>query len=304
MHARRIAIMLLLTALTALTLFVVLLLDEPAFAAAVPAALPDTLEAYVENVTVGDDGDATVSVTAVVGRVSSMDLLLPWHFAGGRGHQIVRGAARFAVGPAGEPAPLVEVLGQTHWNLRLLPGAAPGDTVVLVAEVPGWYDATAAPRQFGVRRFDRTWVNTSRFVLRHFSLGLELPRGLLVDAVGATTPSFSPSRSPQPPYAVGRVGSRGTFAIAVAPLPPAGRAAFTLDARPTRRGPVPLAAGLVLSALYLVFYRDVLSPARRQTRSEPRLRTDARTVSPDGSDAPAGTAGPRPGPRTGTPTKE
>lgn len=261
MRARRIAIMLLLTAVGALTLFVIMLLETPARAAEVPAARPDTLAAFRETLSVAADGDAVVTVTAVVGRVSSMDLLLPWQYAGGRDHQIVRGPATFRTGPDGSPAPLVDVLGRSCWNLQLAAEAAPGDTVVATAVLPGWYDASGSRRQFGVHRFALAWVNTSRFVLREFSLALELRPGLLVDAVGATTPAFNPSRSAAPPYAVGRVGDRGTFTLAVAGLAPADRTAFTVDARPARRGPVPLLAGVALAVLYLVFFRDVLKPA-------------------------------------------
>ena len=261
MRARRVAIMLVLTAITALTLFIIVLLEGTAEAAEVPAAQPDTLVAYSEVVSVDTEGDATVSVTVVVGRVSSMDLLLPWNFEGGRDHQIVRGPARFGAGPDGDGAPLVDVLGRPHWNLSLTAEAAPGDTVVLTATAPGWYDHEGSRRQFGAHALARSWINTSRFVMRGFALGLELPPGLLVDAVGPTTPSFNPNRSPRPPYTIGRSGDRGTFTIGAELLPPAGRVALAIEARPVKRGPVPLAVGLVCAGLYLALFRDVLKPA-------------------------------------------
>lgn len=255
--------MLLLTAVSALTLFLVVLLGGTARAAGAEAARPDTLAYFADVLAVDADGDATVSVTAVLGRVSSMDLLLPWQFEGGRGHQIVRGPALFGPGAGGEASPLVDVLGRPHWNLLLAPGAAAGDTVVLAAVVPGWYDREASRREFGVHALARSWINTSRFVMEDFRLGLVLPPGLLVDAVGATTPAYDASRSPQPPYGVGRDGDRGTCEIRAAALAPAGRVGLALEARPVRRGPVPLWAGLVLAVLYLVFFRDVLKPSPR-----------------------------------------
>lgn len=255
--------MLLLTAITALTLFVVVLLGGPARAAGFESARPDTLAYCSDILTVAADGDGIVSVTAVLGRVSSMDLLLPCQYEGGRDHQIVRGPALFAPGPRGDVQPLVDVLGRPHWNLRLAPGAAAGDTVVLTAVVPGWYDPDASRREFGVHALARSWVNTSRFVMEDFRLGLVLPPGLLVDAVGATTPAYNANRSPQPPYTVGRDGDRGTCEMRAAALAPSGRVALALEARPARRGPVPLIAGLVLAILYLVFFRDVLKPSPR-----------------------------------------
>jgi hypothetical protein len=97
--------------------------------------------------------------------------------------------------------------------------------------------------------------------MREFQLGIELPPGLLVDAVGATIPAFNPNRSPKPPYTIGRNGDHGTFTISSESLVPSGRVALALEARPAKRGPVPLAAGLLFASLYLVLFRDVLKPA-------------------------------------------
>ena len=255
--------MLLLTAISALTLFLVVLLGGTAHAAGLEDARPDTLVYLADVLAVDADGDATVSVTTVLGRVSSMDLLLPCRYEGGRGHQIVRGPAQFGPGPQGDVQPVIDVLGQPHWNLRLVPGAAAGDTVELEAVAPGWYDPQGSRRQFGAHAFARSWVNTSRFVVGEFRLGLVLPPGMLVDAVGATTPAYNANRSPQPPYSVGRDGDRGTCEIRAESVVPTDRVALAMEARPARRGPVPLIAGLVLAALYLAFFRDVLKPSPR-----------------------------------------
>jgi hypothetical protein len=261
MRARRVAIMLLLTALSALTLFFVVLLGGTAEASA-PAA-PDSLLYCRDQLVVGPDGGALATVTVVLGRVSSMDLLLPWTEQAGRDHQIVRGPAVFGVDAAGAPLPVVDVLGTPHWNLRLLPGAAPGDTIAVGAFVPGWYDPAATLGEFGVHRLGRRWVNTSRFTVAAMELGLALPPGMLVDEVGATTPGFNAKKSPEPPYAITREGGRDVFVITARDVAPAGRTAFALDARPARRGRLPLIVGLLLAAAYLISFRDVLRPAAR-----------------------------------------
>lgn len=193
-----------------------------------------------------------------------MDLLLPWQAGGGRDHQVVSGPADFGAGPDSLPAPVVLVAGLPHWNLRLLPGAQAGDTVVVRAAVPGWYDAKGTRGQFGVHRLRRDWVNSSHFVVTDFRLALALPPGLLVESVGATVPSFDSNKSPRPPFTVGRDGDRGTFEIAVAPLVPAGTASFRLEARPARRSLLPLLLGGSLSVLYLVFNRGLLDAAARR----------------------------------------
>lgn len=261
MRARRVAIMLAVTALSALTLFFIILLGGSAEAAE-PAA-PDTLLACRDQLVVGPDGGALATVTVVLGRVSSMDLLLPWTDHGGRDHKIVRGPAAFGVDAQGAPLPVVDVLGAPHWNLRLLPGAASGDTIVVSAFVPGWYDPAATLGEFGVHRLARRWVNTSRFAVEVMELGLALPPDMLVDEVGATTPVFNAKKSPEPPYAIIREDGRDVFVITARGVAPAGRTAFALDARPARRGRLPLIVGLLIAAAYLISFRDVLRPAAR-----------------------------------------
>ncbi|HPF69728.1 MAG TPA: hypothetical protein PLQ13_03580 [Candidatus Krumholzibacteria bacterium] len=261
MRARRVMIMLLLAAISALTLFVVVLFGGAAEAAECPAsAVPDTLASCRDHLDVAASGDAIASVTVVLGRVSSMDLLLPCSCGDGRGHVITKGPAAFGADASGAPLPIVEVLGRPHWNLRLLAGAAPGDTIVAEAVVPGWYDADATRREFGVHALGRSWVNSTPAVVRRMELGLSLPPGLLVERVGATTPGFNANRSPEPPYRILREGDRDVFVITTTDLEPSGRSAFALEARPGRRGPMALAVGVLLAALYLLSFRDVLKP--------------------------------------------
>ena len=268
MRARRVGSLLALAALSATTLFVALLLAggaRAAVAAAPAVGVPaDTLTAYRDELVVDARGDAIVSVTVVLGRGGSLDLLLPWQTGGGRDHQIVRGPAAFGAGVDSLPLPVVAVAGMPHWNLQLLPGAAPGDTIVLRAVVPGWYDEKGSRAQFGVHKLRREWVNSSRFVLGDFRLALVLPPGLLVESVGATTPSFDSNKNPQPPFTIGRRGDSGTFEIAAPMLRPTGAAMFRLEARPVRRGLLPLLVGGALAVLYLVFNRGLLDAAARR----------------------------------------
>lgn len=264
MRSRRVAVLLALAAATATTLFVALLVVGEARAAAASGAAADTLAAYRDELVVDAHGDATVTVTVVLGRVSSMDLLLPWQAAGGRDHQILKGPVEFGAGPDGLPRPVAAVSGLPCWNLQLQPGAAPGDTVVVRAVVPGWYDSKRARGQFGVHKMRREWVNSSRFVMADFRLALVLPPGLLVESVGPTVPAFDSNRNPRPPFTVGRQGDRGTFEIRAASMPPTGAASFRIEARPSRRGLLPLLAGGALAILYLVFNRGLLGAGARE----------------------------------------
>ena len=107
MRARKVAIMLVLTAISALTLFIVALLDKPAFGAEIPAvyrapAVPDTLEFYRESVSIGPDGNALVEISAVLANGGSGDLLLPFAFEAGDDFTILSGPVQFQPGERGD----------------------------------------------------------------------------------------------------------------------------------------------------------------------------------------------------------
>jgi hypothetical protein len=250
--------MLLLTAVSAITIFLVVLLSPPAH-----AAEPDTLSAYRESVTVLADGQARVLVTAVLGRVRSRDLLLPWLHEGGRDHEILRGPVSFGVDSAGVAKAITTVVGRPHWNLILDETMAAGDTIAITATVPEWFQHGDTPGQFGSHRLALEFVNTSRFVLAPFAFELILPSGMLVNRVLRTVPAYNPNKNPRPPYSIGRQGDRGSLVLTVATLAPSDRTAMIVTARSARRGWLPLALGGLAAFLYLAFFRDVLRPSRQ-----------------------------------------
>lgn len=264
MQARKIAILLAVTALSVLTLFVITLLDASAFGAeADPAllagALPDTLAFYREKISIGPDGDALVEVSAVLGKGGSGDLLLPFAFENGSDFNILSGPVHFAASPQdGEALALRDVLGFHMLNLVLDDGAAVGDTVRVRSRVPAWFDRKKARQQFGEFALSRSFVNSSGHVFRKFELALELPEGMLVHSVTRVVPAYDPKESPEPPYAVGHHGGRGWATLGLDDLGPSGNCRLDLHIRSAQRGRLPLLAGLALAALYLVFFRDVL----------------------------------------------
>jgi len=266
MRARKVAIMLAITALTGVTLFVMSLIDGRALGAepTATAAAPDTLAYLSEWLTIGPDGDALVEVAAVLAKGGSGDLLLPFAFDAAVDFAISSGPIRFARDAAGADRPQRVVLGHRMLDLEILPTAQAGDTVSVRARVPGWFARDEARRPFGEFALRRGYVNTSRFALRRFELGTRLPDGMLVHSVTDASPAYNPKLSPTPPYALGRVGDRGWAALRLENLDPAGRCRLDLLVRPGRRGPVPLIAGLACAVLYLAFFRDVLAPGDKE----------------------------------------
>jgi hypothetical protein len=261
MKARRITIMLVLTALTALTLFVISLLGGEAQAATgIPAAtLPDTLALYRETIEIGPDGNARVDIVFVVADGGSGDLLLPFDFDDAESLAILSGPATFGAADDGAVRPVVTVLGRRMLHLRT-EAAAAGDTVRLAARVPGWYDRDAMQRPFGEFALARRYTNYSTRVLRDFGMELILPPGMVVHAVEMVDPAYNPKKNPTPPYLVARDGERTRITLQATNLAPAGTTRLALSIRPARRGPIPLIIGVVFAVLYLVFFRDVLKP--------------------------------------------
>jgi len=265
MRARRVAILLAVTALSALTLFLVSLMDAGPAAAAPDdfvfgTAVPETLSSYEEMVIVGPDGDAHVEITVVIGRGGLGDLLLPFDFENGEDFNILSGPAEFRVAADGTTSPTTEILGRRSLNLVRRDSAAGGDTIRVSVLVPAWFSREDSRRPFGEYFIERRFVNSSVFVLRDFRLGVTLPPGMAVHEIERVVPDFAPKQNPKPPYSIDRMDGRVRAVLGIATLPPTGAARLDLNARPERRGWIPLVGGIITALLYLVFFRDVLKP--------------------------------------------
>jgi hypothetical protein len=257
MRLQKTLVLLALTALSAITIFLVLLVDPAAGAVPAPAD-PDTLSGYMESVRVGSDGDAEIEIRFVLGRGGPGGLLLPFEYDGGSDFRITSGPARFPLEGSG---PRRTVLGHRMLAVEAAPEAAVGDTVRIAARVPGWYDAESSRRPFGESGLSRRLLNTSSYVLRDLQLRIVLPPGQVVQAMDKLVPSYDPKRNPTPPYAIERLGDRLAVTLAVETLPPSGAVELGFGTRPARRPRLPLYLGLALAVLYLIFFRDVLKPA-------------------------------------------
>jgi|GEM_PF-1665667 len=263
MRARKVSIMLVLVALSALTLFVISVFDSPAEAAVTDSgvlvpALPDTLLSYEEILFVGSDGSGKVEITAVLGQGGQGDLLLPFDFLDGTDFSVLSGPAAFVPGDGSRSAPTTTVLGYRMLHLETETAAASGDTIRITASVPDWYSADDADRPYGEYFLQRNFANTSRFVMRSLRVGVVLPPGMLVHSVEKVVPAYDPKKNPSPPFDIYSVADRTAAALTVKDLAPAKAVRLDLNIRPKRRGLIPLVAGLVLAVLYLVFFRDVL----------------------------------------------
>lgn len=257
MRAAKIVVMLAITAVAAVTIFIILLLDAGAADAAM-TAVPDTLALLEETIRVGSDGSAEVEVTAVLGRGGGGGLLLPFAFPAPQGFTPPSGPARFS----DADAPQVLYLGHRVVSLDLLPGAQPGDTVRVLARVPSWYDMAGTRKAHGVHAVRREFVNTSRHVIAAATTRVVLPPGYMVQSVGDVVPKFDPKANPSPPFAIGTRDGRVEISQHAERVTPSGRMVLAFEMRAARRGVVALAAGLLLAVFYLARFRDILNPGK------------------------------------------
>lgn len=239
---------------------VVLCLAASASAAVLPAAA-DTLAALEHLYLIEDDGSATLVVTAVLGLGGPADLLLPFGHAGADVFAVARGDAAFPVGEGGVPEPVHVASGRHLLALLVGDAAAAGDTVTVRCRLTRCVDWPGVLGAFGAHDLSRTFINDSGLAVGAYRLTLSLPPTYRIKRVTGTEPAFKPQVSPDPPHAVGRRGGRDTATLAAAPLRPGDRVRLGLLAERTRRGPVPLVAGLLLAAAYLVFFRNLTKPA-------------------------------------------
>jgi hypothetical protein len=252
-----------------LALFLLLAVSSPAAAspaavspAAVSPAAVDTLAFLGQRVSLSTDGDAVLTVTAVLARGGPGEALLPFGFGRADSFTVAGDDVAFPPGESGAPAPLRRRSGRQQLALVLGPAAAAGDTVVVGCRLKKFADWEGARGEFGAYSLARTFVNDSDVSLGAFRLVLDVPPGYQVRRITGTEPAFRPEASPVPPYAVGVEGGRGFAWVSAKHVVPGGRARLAIEAERGRRGPVPFAGGVLLVLLYLWFFRDVVSPRR------------------------------------------
>jgi hypothetical protein len=254
---------------TAVLALFLLLPIAPAPAAASPAGV-DTVAFLEQRVSLSVGGDAGLTVTVVLAADGPGEALLPFGLGPADSFTVAGGDVAFAPDADGVPAPLRLASRRRMLALGLGPAAAAGDTVVVRCRLPEFVDWDDAGGQFGAYDVAWTFLNDSDLSIGVYRLVLVVPQGYGVRRVTGTEPAYKPKSSPVPPYAVGREGGRGFASLAAAHLRPGGRARLGIQAERAGRGPVPLVAGVLVTLLYLWFFRDVPATRRAAAAAPPR----------------------------------
>lgn len=236
-----------------------LLIAGPAVTAAATPA--DTLAALEHRYMLAEDGSAVLETTMILGAPGPTELLLPLDHGEAGEFTIEAGRAAFASGQDGTSDPVRRAAGRPLLALTMDEGAAAGDTVRVRCRLPKAIDWAGASGPFGVYDVSRTLINDSGVSIGRYRLEIALPPSYRFRRVTGSEPAFKPQVSPDPPYAVRHRDGRDVASLTANQFRPGNRVKLGVEAERVRRGAVPLVAGLILAALYLVFFRNQLTRA-------------------------------------------
>lgn len=148
----------------------------------------------------------------------------------------------------------------------LPPAAAAPIRLSITFDVPEAFDPPPDPAAaekptmpLESRTLRYAFVNTQATLIKDFSFLAVLPDGSRFQAIREQLPKQKKSEA-EPRVRLGGEGGRQSALLKIATLKQGDATSMQLEAVPSRRSLLWLAAGLVLSALYLVRFRDLVAP--------------------------------------------
>ncbi len=208
---------------------------------------------YEEEVSLDLSGDAVVTTRIELAGEAPARWWLPF------GHEV---AEDLAVEPReGVAVAAVEVAGSGALELRTAASRGSLRSLTVRFTLPRLYDWSAPPEAFGNRRVAHQLVHTQPLEIDRYRLRMILPAGFRVNEVLRTTPPFNPKKASELPFELGEEHGRATVALVVDGLVLGDRVGLELEVKSARRSATLWIAGLLVSVLYLLFFRDVLRPS-------------------------------------------
>lgn len=227
-----------------------------------PVVIPqDTLDHFQESIAIHQNGSLDITITCSPLNGKTMDL--PLEYASIENPVIESRGYQFEMDKAGVPQPVIEKRGCTF--IRLIPdgnGTGVDSLVVVRFHVLDYFDWNKSKKAHDVVRFSKTFFNTSDFFIRNYQLEYRLPEGYLLHDILKTEPGFDPQKQPSPPFEVVKLDGHYMAVLTVQDLEAAARAMMNIEMLRAKRSMIPMMIGIVLSLLYLIFYRDVLVKER------------------------------------------
>lgn len=232
-----------------LTLFISLLVLAPMAAGA-------DISAYDLKLRTFADGSARANVTVTMDGATAGRISVPVGFAGIRD-------LTFGNGPAGTILSSSPVNGQTTVHIVLPDGVPARLTVSFSFGVPSAFqDTPVGPGErrtlpAGSRLFRHTLVNTEMLTLAAYRMEVSFPAGTRAQAVREWAPKLRKGEA-GPRVKLGALPDGPGASLRVDRLKQGDTASMLIELVPASRSYGWLIAGVLLSVLYLVYFRDLV----------------------------------------------
>ena len=212
---------------------------------------------YATRVTVDPDGAGHAESTLVIAGEPSETVVIPLSHGSWANLRLVSATAGLLLEPPQDRAATIRV--------TLPPAASAPNRVVFAFDVPSVFakpeDQAAGakatmPRESRMLRY--AFVNSQVTLIRDFRVLVTLPEGVRFQAIREQLPKQTKSEV-EPRVRLGGENGRQNALLSLANLGQGDDTSMQLEVVPGRRSPLWLVAGVVLSALYLVGFRDLVS---------------------------------------------
>ena len=224
------------------------------------------IRGYATRLDVDAAGAGRASSTLVIAGKPSETVDVPMSHRSFANVRIVEAAEGLRVEP---PAP-----GGGTLRVTLPPAAAAPIRLSITFDVPETFDPPPDPAAaekpttpLESRTLRYAFVNTQPALIRDFSFLVVLPEGSRFQAIREQLPKQKKSEA-EPRVRLGGENGRQSALLRIASLKQGDATSMQLEIVPNGRSPLWLLVGLVLSALYLVRFRDLVArkPQPVQTR--------------------------------------
>jgi hypothetical protein len=216
-------------------------------------ALPDARSAapagldYSERVALQQDGSADIEITVSSPDTATVSLQLPWGYAA---------PDRLALSDSTQHGEVIEKNGVRF--LIVTGSSAPVRECSIRAHVSRLVDWTTIKRSdFGNMTLSHQFRNTTTSVFATFHADYILPAGLTVTSIVSSIPEQT-EKEPVAPFEVIRKDGRTGLTLKSGRLRTGDVAAVSFRCKPVDKSPLLFGGLVVIAALYLIFFRDVL----------------------------------------------
>ena len=211
------------------------------------------------------DGTGRAASTLVIAGDSSETVVIPLSHGAWTNFRLAEATEGLRLEPPKAKATTIQV--------TLPPAASAASRLSFTFDVPEVFAKVqdpAAGTKLTIPRESRTlryaFVNSQVTLIKDFSVQVTLPEGTRFQVIREQLPKQTKSEA-EPRLRLGGEGGRQNALLRLANLQQGDDTSMQLEVVPNRRSPLWLVVGLVLSALYLFKFRDLVFPSGESAKS-------------------------------------